>query len=207
MAAQLAGQGATVVCTARTAERAQEACAAAEAAWEGSDVLPGEKKGEFVPVALDHADLASVRAAGEEIAKRFPKVHQLHCNAGVMATPFGRTQDGFEQQWCINHLLLQILINPATGGKGGGMAGEARTAWGPGRSWPAAAARDGGVLLYRALATSRLHLRVLQPTDRTRGRRRRPEVQDRETARGPTRTRGGRLRGRGRAPSVEEAAR
>ena len=114
MAAQLAGQGATVVCTARTAERAQEACAAAEAAWEGGDVLPGAEKGTFVPLALDHADLASVRAAGEEIAKRFPKVHQLHCNAGVMGNPFGRTKDGFEQQWCINHLshhlLLQILL-------------------------------------------------------------------------------------------------
>ncbi|MDP9181851.1 MAG: SDR family NAD(P)-dependent oxidoreductase, partial [Actinomycetota bacterium] len=55
-------------------------------------------------VALDLADLASVRIAAEEIGERRPRVDILINNAGVMACPLGRTKQGFETQLGTNHL-------------------------------------------------------------------------------------------------------
>jgi NAD(P)-dependent dehydrogenase (short-subunit alcohol dehydrogenase family) len=55
-------------------------------------------------VRLDLADLASVRAAAEQIGEMTPAVDVLMNNAGVMAVPLGRTADGFEMQFGTNHL-------------------------------------------------------------------------------------------------------
>jgi NAD(P)-dependent dehydrogenase (short-subunit alcohol dehydrogenase family) len=49
---------------------------------------------------LDLADLASVRAFAEGIGE----IAVLFNNAGIMATPLGRTKDGFELQIGTNHL-------------------------------------------------------------------------------------------------------
>jgi NAD(P)-dependent dehydrogenase (short-subunit alcohol dehydrogenase family) len=54
-------------------------------------------------VRLDLADLASVRSAAEETSALGP-LSILVNNAGVMATPFARTADGFELQMGTNHL-------------------------------------------------------------------------------------------------------
>ena len=57
--------------------------------------------------------LASVRTAGSTIREIAPVIDVLMNNAGVMFTPFGRTQDGFEIQLGTNHLghfeLTRIL--------------------------------------------------------------------------------------------------
>jgi NAD(P)-dependent dehydrogenase (short-subunit alcohol dehydrogenase family) len=69
-------------------------------------------------VALDLASLASVRAGAAEILARWPRVDVLINNAGVMATPEGRTAEGFEMQIGTNHLghfLLTVLLAPALG--------------------------------------------------------------------------------------------
>jgi NAD(P)-dependent dehydrogenase (short-subunit alcohol dehydrogenase family) len=56
-------------------------------------------------VALDLADLASVKNAAAEIHKRLPKgLDVLINNAGVMALPRSETKDGFEMQFGTNHL-------------------------------------------------------------------------------------------------------
>lgn len=55
-------------------------------------------------LVCDLASLASVRAAGEEARARFAHLDILINNAGVMATPFGHTADGFETQFGTNHL-------------------------------------------------------------------------------------------------------
>lgn len=55
-------------------------------------------------VALDLTSLASVRAAAQSIADTVSAVHVLMNNAGVMFTPFGRTENGFEMQFGTNHL-------------------------------------------------------------------------------------------------------
>jgi NAD(P)-dependent dehydrogenase (short-subunit alcohol dehydrogenase family) len=63
---------------------------------------------------LDLADLASVRAC----AASLDEVAVLVNNAGVMATPKGRTKDGFELQIGTNHLghfaLTGLLLDRIT---------------------------------------------------------------------------------------------
>lgn len=66
---------------------------------------------------LDLESLASVRSfAAEFLQKSGGKLNILITNAGVMATPEGRTKDGFETQFGTNHVahfLLFQLLKPA----------------------------------------------------------------------------------------------
>jgi NAD(P)-dependent dehydrogenase (short-subunit alcohol dehydrogenase family) len=67
-------------------------------------------------VALDLADLASVRRAAATILDRAPIIDVLINNAGVMALPRRTTADGFEMQFGTNHLghfALTGLLAPA----------------------------------------------------------------------------------------------
>lgn len=67
-------------------------------------------------VALDLADLESVRRAAAEVLALAPELHVLVNNAGVMAPPLLRTAQGFELQLGTNHLghfLLTRLLEPA----------------------------------------------------------------------------------------------
>ena len=63
---------------------------------------------------LDLADLASVKSACDEIAANEGRVSLLLNNAGVMATPFEQTKQGFERQIGTNHLghfaLTRLLL-------------------------------------------------------------------------------------------------
>lgn len=59
----------------------------------------------------DLATLASIRAAGEEARERFSHLDILINNAGVMASPLGRTEDGFETQFGTNHLGHFLLTS------------------------------------------------------------------------------------------------
>jgi NAD(P)-dependent dehydrogenase (short-subunit alcohol dehydrogenase family) len=65
---------------------------------------------------LDLADLQSVRAFAEACTDA---IHILVNNAGVMVPPLGRTADGFELQFGINHLghfaLTNMLLPQITG--------------------------------------------------------------------------------------------
>ncbi len=72
--------------------------------------------GDFETGSLDLADLDSVRSAATEIAERYPEIHLLINNAGIMACPPGRTAQGYELQFGTNHLghfLLSCLLVPA----------------------------------------------------------------------------------------------
>ena len=64
-------------------------------------------------VELDLTSLAAVRSAADAISAAAPAIHVLMNNAGVMFTPFGRTNDGFEMQFGTNHLghfeLMRLL--------------------------------------------------------------------------------------------------
>ncbi|MEU9618056.1 MULTISPECIES: oxidoreductase [unclassified Streptomyces] len=92
-ARELARRGARVLLACRDETRGKEAASRIRAAVTGADV-------EFVP--LDLADLESVRACA---AAHMPeRIDLLINNAGVMALPYGKTADGFERQFGVNHL-------------------------------------------------------------------------------------------------------
>ena len=67
--------------------------------------------GSFELVALDLASLKSVRACADELLARGEAFDVVIANAGVMATPFGHTVDGFETQFGTNHLGHFVLVN------------------------------------------------------------------------------------------------
>lgn len=53
---------------------------------------------------LDLADQAQIRACAEALIAAGISLSILICNAGIMASAFGRTKDGFEAQFGVNHL-------------------------------------------------------------------------------------------------------
>ncbi len=66
------------------------------------------------PLLVDLADQSSVRRAAEEESTYGP-LHLLVNNAGVMATPYSRTADGYELQMATNflgHFALTGLLMP-----------------------------------------------------------------------------------------------
>jgi len=91
----LAAHGANVVLAGRDQGRTAAAAEQAQAAAKGGRVDTAE---------LDLASLESVRKAAVDVAGRFPRLDLLINNAGVMATPYGLTKDGFELQFGTNHL-------------------------------------------------------------------------------------------------------
>src|SRR5271169_215557 len=67
--------------------------------------------GSLELVALDLGNLKSVRACADELLAKGEFFDAIIANAGVMATPFGHTADGFETQFGTNHLGHFVLIN------------------------------------------------------------------------------------------------
>jgi NAD(P)-dependent dehydrogenase (short-subunit alcohol dehydrogenase family) len=60
---------------------------------------------------LDLASLASVRACADALLAADQPLDLVIANAGVMATAFGHTADGFELQFGTNHLGHFVLVN------------------------------------------------------------------------------------------------
>jgi NAD(P)-dependent dehydrogenase (short-subunit alcohol dehydrogenase family) len=67
--------------------------------------------GSFELVELDLANLKSVRACADGLLGKGDAFDEVIANAGVMATPFGHTADGFETQFGTNHLGHFVLVN------------------------------------------------------------------------------------------------
>src|ERR1700740_96851 len=65
----------------------------------------------FELVELDLADLKSVRACADQLLAKGEPFDVVIANAGVMATPFGHTADGFETQFGTNNLGHFVLVN------------------------------------------------------------------------------------------------
>lgn len=102
-ARSLVAHGASVLGTARD-------IAKAEAAWAAVRGGAGSAKGNFQLVALDLASLSSIRSAVAKLLAADLRFDAIIANAGVMATPFGQTSDGFETQFGTNHLGHFALI-------------------------------------------------------------------------------------------------
>jgi NAD(P)-dependent dehydrogenase (short-subunit alcohol dehydrogenase family) len=67
--------------------------------------------GSLELVELDLANLKSVRACSDRLLAKAEPFDVVIANAGVMATPFGHTADGFETQFGTNHLGHFVLVN------------------------------------------------------------------------------------------------
>lgn len=93
--AELARAGATVVMACRDPQRATAALE------EMQRRAPGAK---VEAMALDLADLASIRAFADAFKHKYPRLDILCNNAGVMHLPHQKTRDGFEMQIGTNHL-------------------------------------------------------------------------------------------------------
>jgi len=100
----LVAHGASVVGAARDLEKAKRATS------EVSKVA-AETGASFEVIELDLANLKSVRAAADKMVADGCLFEVVIANAGVMATPFGKTQDGFETQFGTNHLGHFVFVN------------------------------------------------------------------------------------------------
>jgi NAD(P)-dependent dehydrogenase (short-subunit alcohol dehydrogenase family) len=67
--------------------------------------------GSFELIELDLASLNSVRACADGLMAKGEPFDVVIANAGVMATPFGHTADGFETQFGTNHLGHFVFVN------------------------------------------------------------------------------------------------
>src|ERR1700676_4886459 len=103
-ARSLAAHGAHVVGAARDLNKAQSAT-------EQARKDAAAKGGSFELVELDLANLKSVRACADGLLAKGEPFDVVIANAGVMATPFGHTADGFETQFGTNHLGHFVLVN------------------------------------------------------------------------------------------------
>jgi len=103
-ARSLAAHGAMVVGAARDLAKAEAATAEVrkDAATNG---------GSFDLVALDLGSLKSVRACADVLLAKGDRFDVVIANAGVMATPFSHTADGFEAQFGTNHLGHFVFVN------------------------------------------------------------------------------------------------
>jgi NAD(P)-dependent dehydrogenase (short-subunit alcohol dehydrogenase family) len=91
----LASKGAHVLLAARNEEKGKAAVA------EVQKLIPNA---QVELLRLDLASQRSIRAAAAEVGNKFSQLDLLINNAGIMAMPETKTEDGFESQFGVNHL-------------------------------------------------------------------------------------------------------
>jgi NAD(P)-dependent dehydrogenase (short-subunit alcohol dehydrogenase family) len=91
----LAGAGAHVVMAARNQEKAQAAY---------GEIMADSPDASLEIVELDLGSQKNTKAAAAAIVAAHPSVDILINNAGLMAMPERRTEDGYEMQLGVNHL-------------------------------------------------------------------------------------------------------
>jgi NAD(P)-dependent dehydrogenase (short-subunit alcohol dehydrogenase family) len=103
-ARSLAAHGAHIIGAARDLKKAETATVQVrkDAAANG---------GSLELIELDLGSLKSVRAAADKLLAKSEPLDIIIANAGVMATPFGHTADGFETQFGTNHLGHFVFVN------------------------------------------------------------------------------------------------
>lgn len=91
----LAEKNAEVILACRNADKAKDAVSA---------ITRHAPQAKVSAMSLDLASLTSVRAFADELSQRHGRLDVLINNAGLMAIPYAKTQDGFETQLGVNHL-------------------------------------------------------------------------------------------------------
>lgn len=108
-ALELAKKGATVVMACRNLQKAEAAA---------NQIRQSNPVGTVDVMELDLGDLDSVRQFAAAFQARYDRLDMLINNAGVMVPPYGKTAQGFETQFGVNHLghfaltglLLDVLL-------------------------------------------------------------------------------------------------
>jgi NAD(P)-dependent dehydrogenase (short-subunit alcohol dehydrogenase family) len=95
----LAATGGKVFLTVRDLKKGEEACK--------SFLEPGRVE----LLEMDNNSLESVRAAAKTFLSKSKTLNVLVNNAGIMAAPEGKTKDGFESQFGVNHLAHFLFFN------------------------------------------------------------------------------------------------
>ncbi len=93
----LAMRGAHVLGTARSMDKAREACASVQ--------------GKTTPLSLDLADFATVAACADAVRELGIPLDAVICNAGIMALPQLEQVHGIERHFVVNHLGHFVLVN------------------------------------------------------------------------------------------------
>ena len=93
----LAMRGAHVIGAARTAEKAEAACASVE--------------GKTTPLVVELTDHPGIVAAAGEVAAMDTPIDMLILNAGIMALQELRLANGVEMQFAVNHVGHFLLAN------------------------------------------------------------------------------------------------
>ncbi|KAF2208720.1 hypothetical protein CERZMDRAFT_101163 [Cercospora zeae-maydis SCOH1-5] len=86
------------------------------------EIIAETQGGKITLVKMSLDDLSSVKQGAQDILSQTDRINIVINNAGVMATPEGKTKDGFETQFGTNHvghfylfqLLKDALLNSAT---------------------------------------------------------------------------------------------
>ena len=94
-AIELARHGATTIIACRSASRGESAIRRIKESAPSSQIRL---------MLLDLGDLASINTFAESFTKEYESLDLLVNNAGIMATPYRTTKDGFESQFGTNHL-------------------------------------------------------------------------------------------------------
>lgn len=91
----LAGKGAKVIMAVRNTEKGDHVA---------KEIKNQFQAAELVVMNLDLASMKSVKSFADKFASQYKRLDILINNAGVMMSPFSRTEDGFEIQMGTNHL-------------------------------------------------------------------------------------------------------
>ena len=91
----LAEKGATVIMACRNLDKANP---------KADEIRAAHPDAKVEVMALDLSDLDSVRAFADAFRAKYPRLDLLINNAGIMVPPYGKTAQGFETQFGVNHL-------------------------------------------------------------------------------------------------------
>ncbi len=103
----LAVRGAEIIIAARNMAKAEEVKAA---------IIASTGNDKIALLALELASLKKIEEAAQAFLARYDRLDVLINNAGIMACPFDKTEDGFELQFGSNHIghfYFTNLIMPA----------------------------------------------------------------------------------------------
>jgi len=97
----LVAHGADVIAADRDLEKARAVTGEIAAAGPGSLEL----------IHLDLGSLANVRSVADSLIARGKPLDVIMADTGIVACPLGKTEDGIETQFAINHIGYFVLIN------------------------------------------------------------------------------------------------